>query len=105
LEKPVNEFQFGRQAVHTKVNIMTATEVKALPFDVADFLPWEGDGFDPLALTRAGAPDAAGAAVWDEEVLSSQCSVPSSCERGNWPRSGRSAAASAAALSGSDSRR
>src|ERR1051325_4202579 len=34
-EKPVNEFQFGRQTVKTKVNMMTAPNVKALPFDVA----------------------------------------------------------------------
>ena len=82
-EKPVNEFQFGRQTVRTKVNMMTSPEVKALPFDVADFLPWEGQDFDPFELSRAGAPDAAGAAVWDEEALSSQCSVPSNCERGD----------------------
>ncbi len=63
-EKPVNEFQFGRQTVRTKVNMMTAPEAKALPFDVADFLPWEGPNADPLSLARAGAPDVAGAAVW-----------------------------------------
>ncbi len=63
-EKPVNEFQFGAQTVRTKVNMMTAPEVKALPFDVADFLPWEGPHADPLSLARAGAPDVAATAVW-----------------------------------------
>src|SRR5205807_9297506 len=41
-EQPVNEFQFGRQTVRTKVNMMTSPELKALPFEVLDFLPWEG---------------------------------------------------------------
>src|SRR5437016_8920548 len=41
-EQPVNEFQFGRQTVRTKVNLMTSPELKALPFEVLDFLPWEG---------------------------------------------------------------
>ena len=65
-EQPVNEFQFGRQTVRTKVNMMTAPDVKALPFEVLDFLPWEGKDFDPFELTRAGAPDAAASAVWDD---------------------------------------
>ena len=65
-EKPVNKFQFGRQTVRTKVNMMAAPEVKALPFDVADFLPWEGPHADPLSLARAGAPDVAAGAVWQE---------------------------------------
>jgi Fe-S-cluster-containing dehydrogenase component len=70
-EKPVNQFQFGRQTVRTKVNIMTAPDIKALPFDVADFLPWEAHDEDPLSLARAGAPDAAEAAVWDQQQLGS----------------------------------
>jgi hypothetical protein len=70
-EKPVNEFQFGRQTVRTKVNIMTAPDVKALPFDVLAFLPDEGRDFDPLELARAGAPDAAAAAVWDDALFTS----------------------------------
>lgn len=76
-ETPVNEFRFGRETVRTKVNMMTAPQMKALPFDVADFLPWEGQDFDPLSLARAGAPDVAGSAVWDEE------SLPGSCGSGN----------------------
>ena len=64
-EKPVNEFQFGRQTVKTKVNLMTAPHFKALPFDVADFLPFEALDEDPLALARAGAPDAANFSVWE----------------------------------------
>ena len=68
-EQPVNEFQFGNQTVRTKVNMMTAPGVKALPFDVADFLPFEALDEDPLALARAGAPDAASAAVWDENPM------------------------------------
>jgi len=63
-ETPVKEFQFGRQTVRTKVNMMTSPALKALPFDILDFLPWE-DGSDPFSLTRDGAPDAAGMAVWE----------------------------------------
>ncbi|MBI4661583.1 MAG: 4Fe-4S binding protein [Verrucomicrobia bacterium] len=64
-EKPVNEFQFGRQTVRTKVNMMTAPGIKALPFDVADFLPFEALDDDPLSLARSGARDAGDLAVWD----------------------------------------
>ena len=64
-EKPVNEFQFGRQMVKTKVNIMTAPEIKMLPFDVADFLPWEALDDDLVSLARAGAPDVAALGVWE----------------------------------------
>ena len=49
--------------------MMTSPHVKALRFDVADFLPWEALDQDPLALARAGAPDVAGSAVWDDESL------------------------------------
>ena len=76
-ETPVNEFRFGRETVRTKVNMMTAPHAKALPFDVADFLPWEALDLDPLALARAGAPDVAGASVWDE------ASLPGACGSGN----------------------
>ncbi len=65
-EQPINEFQFGHQLVKTKVNMMAAQGVKALPFDVADFLPFEALDQDPLSLARAGAPDAAGHAVWED---------------------------------------
>jgi Fe-S-cluster-containing dehydrogenase component len=68
-EKPVNEFQFGRQTVRTKVNMMTSPQVKALPFDVLDFLPFEGQDIDPLSLASSGAPDAADEAVWEELEL------------------------------------
>lgn len=64
-EKPVNEFQFGQQTVRTKVNMMTAPEMNAMPFDVLEFLPGEDADFDPFELARAGAPDAAATAVWD----------------------------------------
>ena len=65
-EQPVNEFQFGAQTVKTKVNMMAGPGVQALPFDVADFMPWEALDQDPLALARAGAPDAAGHSVWED---------------------------------------
>ena len=65
-ERPVNEFRFGRQTVRTKVNLMTAPELKALSIDVAAFLPVADEGFDPLMENRSGAPDAAEAATWDE---------------------------------------
>ena len=64
-EKPLNEFRFGQQTVRTKVNIMTAPEVRELAFDIADFLPAEMPDGDLLASPRSGAPDAADAAVWD----------------------------------------
>ena len=76
-ETPVNEFRFGRETVRTKVNMMTAPQAKALPFDVADFLPWEALDMDPLSRARAGAPDVANTAVWDDE------SLPGSCGSGN----------------------
>ena len=85
-EHAVNEFQFGRQTVRTKVNMMTSSEVKALPFDVLDFLPWETDDFDPMALARAGAPDVASSAVWEESIAGKEeapagkrCSSTCSC--------------------------
>ena len=65
-EKPVNEFQFGRQRVKTKVNIMTAPSAQALRFDVADFLPSDVFGEDPLSLARAGAVDIADVSRWEE---------------------------------------
>lgn len=65
-EKPVNEFQFGRQTVRTKVNIMTAPALQALPFDIADFLPHEMGAADPFPLGGAGSPDAADLAMWEE---------------------------------------
>ncbi len=80
-EAPVNEFQYGRQTVSTKGNLMTSPELKALPFDVADFLPWEDKDFDPfaLALTRPGAPDAANSAVWEEATVGTRCSGNCTC--------------------------
>jgi ferredoxin len=80
-EEAVNEFQFGRQTVRTKVNMMTSPELKALPFDVLDFLPWEDKDFDPFALARqrAGAPDAADAAVWDEATVGSPSRCSGNC--------------------------
>ena len=65
-ERPVNEFRFGRQTVRTKVNLMAAPELKTMSMDVADFVTWDDASSDPLAQPRAGAPDAAEAAVWDE---------------------------------------
>ena len=78
-EKPVQEFQFGRQTVRTKVNMMTAPDIRALPFDVLDFLPWEGENADPFALVRHGAPDVADSAVWDAEALRAPCSPTCKC--------------------------
>lgn len=81
-EHAVNEFQFGAQTVRTKVNMMTSNEIKALPFDVLDFLPQETEDFDPLSLARAGAPDAANSAVWEEATVgakSGRCSETCTC--------------------------
>lgn len=80
-EKPVNEFQFGRQTVKTKVNLMTSPADDALVFDVLDFLPEAGSDFDPLELARAGAPDAAAAAVWDDNAIGQRCSPTCGCHR------------------------
>lgn len=68
-EKPVNEFQFGRQQVKTKVNMMTAPENAGLSVDVADFVAWESPTIDPASLVRTGAPNAAAAAVWDQTLF------------------------------------
>ena len=65
-EKPLNEFQFGRQRVKTKVNMMSAPQTQVLAFDVADFLPGETLGEDPLSLARAGALDIADVSRWEE---------------------------------------
>ena len=65
-ERPVNEFRFGRQTVRTKVNLMTSPDLKAMSIDVADYLPRDETGADPLLQPRSGAPDAAAAAVWEE---------------------------------------
>ena len=65
-EKPVNEFQFGRQRVRTRVHIMTAPEHDALPLDIANFLPPETPDEDRPSSAHTGAPDAADAAVWEE---------------------------------------
>ncbi|PYL01835.1 MAG: 4Fe-4S ferredoxin [Verrucomicrobia bacterium] len=65
-EKPVNEFQFGRQRVRTKVNIMTAPDNDVLSIDIADFLPRETPDMHPRPGARPGAPDAADAAIWNE---------------------------------------
>jgi Fe-S-cluster-containing dehydrogenase component len=59
-EKPVNEFQFGRQIVRTKVNVMTAQNSERVEIDVLEFMP------DEEPTPRTGAPDAAEAAVWEE---------------------------------------
>jgi Fe-S-cluster-containing dehydrogenase component len=59
-EKPVNEFQFGRQLVRTKVNMMTSQTAGQIEIDVLAFLPEE----EPLP--RAGAPDAADGAFWED---------------------------------------
>jgi Fe-S-cluster-containing dehydrogenase component len=39
VEKPINEFQFGSQAVRTKVWLMSAPSSDRLEFDVASFMP------------------------------------------------------------------
>jgi hypothetical protein len=78
-EKPVNEFQFGRQTVRTKVNMMTSPDLTAMPFDVLAFLPSEGMDFDPFALARAGAPDAANSAIWDEATVGTPTRCSSHC--------------------------
>ncbi|PYJ97390.1 MAG: 4Fe-4S ferredoxin [Verrucomicrobia bacterium] len=65
-EKPVNEFQFGRQTVRTKVNVMTAPQKDVLSLDIACFPPSETSAQGPWSSARPGAPDAAEAAVWEE---------------------------------------
>jgi hypothetical protein len=59
--------------------MMTSPELKALPFEVLDFLPWEGKDFDPFELSRAGAPDAASSAVWDEADFGKRCGGNCTC--------------------------
>jgi len=59
-EKPVNEFQFGRQLVRTKVNMMTSQTAGQIDIDVLAFLP------DEEPMPRAGAPDAADGAFWED---------------------------------------
>jgi Fe-S-cluster-containing dehydrogenase component len=76
-ERPVNEFQFGRQTVRTKVNLMTAPGIKRLPFEIADFLPWEATDASSLPASRTGAPDAAAFAVWEEDFLAQPISQTS----------------------------
>lgn len=60
-EKPTKDFQFGRQKVRTKVNMMVAPERDALIIDVANFM--DGRLFT-LPIARAGAPDAARHSVY-----------------------------------------
>lgn len=67
-EKPVNEFQFGAQTVRTKVQMMVAPELKIFPYDVSEFIASDQDK-DPLSLLRSGAPDAADAAVWEDQAV------------------------------------
>lgn len=59
-EKPVNEFQFGKQTVRTKVHMMTAPENDVLNVDIEALM-----AVDP-ELDRTGAPDVADSAVWDD---------------------------------------
>ena len=59
-EHPVNEFKFGNQIVRTKVNLMTATDVMRIDFDIASFMA--PDDFS----AREGAPDVAGLVDADE---------------------------------------
>ena len=67
-EVAINEFQFGRQTVRTKVNMMTSPELKELPLDIVAFLPEAPDALDPFSFARTGAPDAAEVAVWDHSM-------------------------------------
>jgi len=67
-EVPTNQFQFGAQTVRTKVNMMTAPENDEIMQDIMNFLP--GECRDPAGEERAGAPDAAAAAVWEERIES-----------------------------------
>jgi len=41
-EKPVNTFQFGSQAITTKVFMMAPAGVREISIDVADYV-WEGE--------------------------------------------------------------
>ncbi len=54
-EKPLNEFQFGRQTVRTKVNMMAAPTIQALSVDVADFLPTQNVFDNVLSLAGRGS--------------------------------------------------
>jgi Fe-S-cluster-containing dehydrogenase component len=40
-ERPLNEFQFGAQAVRTKVNIMASPELDRIEFDIVDHMAAE----------------------------------------------------------------
>ena len=60
----MNEFQFGAQTVRTKVNMMTAPERENVDVDVMQFMAVEPE-VDPDEA-RAGAPDVAAVAVWEE---------------------------------------
>ena len=40
-ERPLNDFQFGEQAVRTKVNIMAAPELDTIEFDIMDHVAEE----------------------------------------------------------------
>jgi Fe-S-cluster-containing dehydrogenase component len=40
-ERPINDFQFGEQAVRTKVNIMAAPEFDVIEFDIMDHVAEE----------------------------------------------------------------
>jgi Fe-S-cluster-containing dehydrogenase component len=62
-EKPVNEFQFGRQLVRTKVNMMTSPQAGQIDIDVIAFMSQEE------SVSRPGAPDAADGAVWDDFLI------------------------------------
>jgi Fe-S-cluster-containing dehydrogenase component len=55
VEQPVNEFQFGRQIVRTRVHVMSSPAADRLEFDVLSFMPEsETLGPDITALTVWG---------------------------------------------------
>jgi len=39
VETPINQFQFGQQAVRTKVRLMSAPATDQLDFDILSFMP------------------------------------------------------------------
>jgi hypothetical protein len=65
-EKPVNEFQFGRQTVRTKVRLMSAPASERLDFDIMSFMPASMDDADDLlAEPDDQIPDITELMVWE----------------------------------------
>ena len=75
-EIPVHEFQFGRQTVRTKVNLMTAPKLKSFAFEIADFLAFEIEPARSAREYHLRGDDVAHMAVWDESLLAPSDTEP-----------------------------